>query len=252
MRGWVLSRGPVLLLVGGHGSSLTVVVTALTACYRRHMDPSVLRVSSEMRVAQSLKDELVRRDGIGSDLPPMLHLLREGQTLAWLVVGEDDVADLDPFLSAVGTLIGLSDADEACYMSEGFAIVPGGSEHGDYQARFAAGDPEVYECLAFAAGHFSGRFHAALSEYRYEGRRIRWLGTRTSDDLGEGLLARTYEQAWAYQDRRKAEGFPTLPIADLAVAVGCQMAVVPILRPRRPDGPCGCESGRMAAECCWG
>lgn len=196
------------------------------------MDPSALRATREMRCAQEFKSAVTARSGPGTDLTPTLRVIHEGRTLAWV---DAPSGDLRTSFDALATILAMSSADEVTYIADIYGTVGDDDSTRDADLRFAAGDPAVREGILVVAGRRSGGCTSILVTYRYDGRRVRWT-ERLPEDVVSPVVQGAFEAGWDLQRDRVTRGLPVLPFPDLAQAVGCRIAVLPLLLGRQPEG----------------
>lgn len=207
--------------------------------------------TAALRRAKAMKDDIVRRDGIGEDLVPHLDLWNDGEPwmTAFLSGGGVDHAKV------IAGALGCSRCDLAVFITEGYtvtqAIVGPDPEHlrrGELAERFAAGDPGVQEGLLVALFPRGEPSTIWMVPYRYDGRTVIWGEEQRSDD-NLGLLSDA--AAYAYANRLPDDQL--LDHATLAtelMGLGCVECVGLFMEaPPARNQPCPCGSGVKAKRC---
>jgi hypothetical protein len=157
--------------------------------------------SQALDLGRDLKQHLVEREGVGTDLTPQIVLRARGRNLGSLVFP----MDLDMVYRAMAVAISWSAADEVVLINEGFrstAVDMEGYVHGDFARRFAAGDPTVQEVVTVTIATV---INVVIHEmpYRYKGRTVEWLAMRPEPpDRTEGRMPDMFRSAFAEQRRR--------------------------------------------------
>lgn len=213
-------------------------------------EPPPVASLDALRLAKLLKEDLVRMEGIGADLCPMLILHHEGQHLGVIAI----VGDQSEVLATTATAIALSDADEATHSADSYSYHPppgAGREavYGDLPRWFAEGDPYTSECLMTYTRWRDGRARCTEIPYTYDGRTLVWGDTwdpGRADDM-TGAVVAAITKGFEAQATRPA---PALTVAEIAVLLGCSVAMPVMARPPR-NKPCPCGSGLKAKLCCW-
>lgn len=126
--------------------------------------------------AREAKEELLRRQGIGTDLPPALCAWRNDQTIgyAMLTTLDNPHAELATIVEAVDAITTGWHADTIALVKEGYSTL-----HDDphdtrtLQQRFPT-DPTVHECLTISTVTHDHAVYAVLPYTATVGRRIDW------------------------------------------------------------------------------
>lgn len=216
------------------------------------MDPTDPAVDA-LQVLKPLKESAVRREGVGTNLPIIVVLMREGVDLIsfqlYKTVGRT-------YARALSTAISLTDCDTAVVGSDSFVLTDSDEaerivETGEpinLAQRFAAGDPDVTEALVVVAVDRDDLMHSAMATYTYDGRTVIWTGdsVETTYEV-EGALRNAIDVGFGLQQRRTGK---PLAAHELADRLGLAVAVPTLQAPRR-NSRCGCGSGKKAKQCCW-
>lgn len=139
--------------------------------------------------AMGMKAKTVRENGVGSDVQPLLDLRKRDYSLAVLTLVEAGERRNE----AISEAIRLFDPDFVVFISEMFVFIGTEDTHGRYApgglaAGFAAGDPDVCECVIVETLAPQGGISAWLP-YKYLGRHIEWLKPLRADGpVGGGLI----------------------------------------------------------------
>jgi hypothetical protein len=219
------------------------------------MEPSQDHTTA-LRCAVQLKECIVARDGVGSDLEPQLLLMDKRST----TIGVMPLL-MERFAAAytMAQAIGLSDCHQAIHVVEGYEFDADPEalrhhaehgEHGDLAAKFAAGDKRVLECVVVVSMYRDGACSAVRVPYTYRGRAVEWAAERWMgpEDGADGLIP---EAMGAGFDAQRGRSVRALTMVELSMRLG-----VPILMPMpepRPErnSPCPCGSGLKSKLCCW-
>jgi hypothetical protein len=204
-----------------------------------------------INAARDLKETIVRRDGPGAELLPMLGLWHDGQCLGYLVLTVDRPKVLEAFRTAVPR----TGADMIQHVHESyFGHWPdddGPSKDapiGTLEALFKAGDPHVREVVWCMTATAEKAITAALAYEYGPNRTVRWLDEpeaepKEATDLGgayAGALAEAFEDP-----NRSSE-----PLAAVGLDLGISVFTWYPVPPARNE-PCPCGSGLKAKRCCW-
>jgi hypothetical protein len=133
------------------------------------------------------KETLCRVDGVGVDLIPTLFAAHGGQLIGTATVLEDPEATAESQFTRASEAAALMrvgwSADAMCLLTEAFVGVGPAQELDNLAVAFAAGNPDVHECLFLIASTVDEVVACALP-YRYAlGRTIDW-----DPPLGETAL----------------------------------------------------------------
>lgn len=217
-----------------------------------HMEQAGTEVIKALDAARLIKEETVRREGIGADIPMMLHLRKEGLSLgiAPLLGPRDEVLDL------VVQLVGLGEADQVVHVCDAYGIQNADwyPDLNDLAKAFAAGDTNVYECLQVVSVRHDGSMSSLHAPYHYDGRKVAWDETVDifRDDDPDLTVGGDYPaammQGFALQSIRPVRA---LNPQELSAITGCTFIAPVMVKPPR-NKPCPCGSGRKAKICCWG
>lgn len=207
-------------------------------------------LAATLGLATTMKEQLVRREGAGSDIAPMLELRHDGVLLSLVAL----IGDRDTALRLVGKLVALSDADQAVMIMDSYGQAfaaddaPNSLEVGELGQRFAAGDPSVYEALHLVSMRRDGSCSALQLTYTYDRRNVVW-GEQVDLDLAAsgGAYPAVLRTAFEAQLKRPVPALMPQQMADL---LGCEM-LVPTLTPPPRNRPCPCGSETKAKHCCW-
>lgn len=208
------------------------------------MSKSLVQVA--LRTARFGKERAVRDDGIGTDLPLSLLLLRDGRPLGWGF----PYGTMEEVGRIIVGLIGFTDTDEVLMVVEAFSYLFDEKpveplNFGDLAQRFADGDPRACECLQIIKVTRTGKAEGVMAPYRYEGRRVVWDEIA---ECGAELHGGTIEMVRSGFVLQGTRPMPAMSLDTIAKVFGCD--VIETLRPRR-RGPCPCGSGRKAKACCF-
>jgi hypothetical protein len=191
------------------------------------MDPSPV-FASALRTAKQLKADIVRDEGIGADLVPVLWLFGESEDdppLGLLAIPfEDDEGNDDN--AAVGLAVALSDARRVAFVCEGYLFsgsAPGEEPDKPSAVLFAEGDPRVRECITVLGVDRDDDSAAFLSScpYRYNGRTVVWdddatLVSRDLNTLGGASVVAVGAGFRAQRTRPT----PALSVSEIANRLG--------------------------------
>lgn len=215
------------------------------------MEPAGAEIVEAIRRAQQLKEQAVRRDGVGTDITPMLHLHKEGLSLGVAILE----GEREETLSMIIAIVALSEADQVVLVYDAYGVLSPNwiPEYGDLARAFGNGNPDVYECLNATSVSADGTTTWLQSRYTYDGRTVVWA--ELSDvvtDVGIGEMDGDFPNAvrCGLQGQKERPGPPLTP-PEIAAFVGCKFVVPRMRRPLRNE-PCPCGSGRKAKLCCWG
>jgi len=204
--------------------------------------------TAAVRRAKMMKEEIVKRDGVGEDLMPCLELWIDAKP--WMTVHmSGDGVDHAPVIAAA---LAFSRCDLAVLVTEGYTVPSCDSgdtlRRGELAERFAAGDPAVVEGLVLAMFPIQGPTTLTAVAYHYDGRSVVW-GDERQADAASGRLedaarlgyAERVADAEQVEHRELAASLVTLPGVD---AVGLFVE-----KPAPRNAPCPCGSGRKAKHC---
>jgi hypothetical protein len=203
------------------------------------MDPNRMAERAFTR----LKAQLVRDEGLGTDIPTTLLTVRGSQIIGTYLLGEPTHA-----AAIIAAAIVCSDADRA-FIGADVYWQPADTPYieGDLSRRFAAGDPDVREAVTIMCVPETGPAQFITRGYRYDGRTVVW-DERTSEAVNAaGGYVRGVQLAFAERARHPTGlRFGTRPHLLGEVAVGNDQ--VGLLFALSLGCPCG--SGRAMEECC--
>jgi hypothetical protein len=214
------------------------------------------RHARAVQATRENKEALVARGGIGSDVKPLLTLMRDGAVLA----GFPLEGDRHERIELIAQIVTLSDAPFVHFADESYSedytdLTPGDAlrahvayDYGSLAKRFAAHDPRVVECVTVVTVDAELAM-LTICPYRYKGRRITWLEKTVFDDEVEGLeFGGGIPGALRRGLTNRAGRGPALPPRQISSRLNTGV----ILRPEPPrNAPCSCGSGRKAKACCW-
>jgi hypothetical protein len=213
------------------------------------MECAGIEVIQALRVSQILKEQAVRRQGVGTDVPMMLHLLKGGVSLGMATL----IGERQETISKIVAIAGLSDADQIVHVSDAYATykIDAVPDHGDLARGFADGNLDILECLNAVSVRIDGATAAVQSPYTYGGRTVIWgepidIANEIVDELG-GDYPDAVRMGFEGQ---KVRPIPALNPAEISRYLGCPFVMPVMGRPPR-NGPCPCDSGRKAKLCCW-
>lgn len=211
------------------------------------MDPIKKVARHALGAACHSKRRKVASEGVGADIVPMLDLRHGDDTLVTFAVA----GDRDDSLTRISAAIGLSDADRALFIADGFrgpiddvaTVRPG-----DLATRFGAGDLGVVEDVQVLGFDRAGPWVAISAAYRYVGRQVvfdepQTMGEGDDPTSARGAMVDALVAGFEMQAKRIG---PAKSIGFIAVAIGWLAVVdskpVPTL--------CPCGSGRLVTDCC--
>lgn len=206
-------------------------------------------LAATVAIIKTVKEQTVRRQGVGADLAPMLELRRHGVLSALAVID----GDRDRVLALLHALPAHTDVDRVVFVADAYTWTPDGEppDHGlepdELAHRFAAGDPSVTECLQLVAIDRDGTEPASIQiGYTYDRRRVVWADPEPMDIAG-GDMIDAIREGFADQATRSR---PPVGVTWLADYLGCLLVEPRLIRPPRNE-PCPCGSGTKAKHCCW-
>lgn len=209
-----------------------------------------LDVATEaLRRAKAMKEEIVKRHGVGEDLVPHLDLWVGG--LPWMTVFMNGKG-LDHAKVIVGAL-GFSRCDLAVMVTEGYSLTSSlphddRLRRGELAERFAAGDPAVREGLIIGILPREGSPRTWTVTYRYDGRAVVW-GDEDLSDNSEGIIPQA--AAFGYAHRAAEERLMDHDeLTRHLMTLGTVEAVGQFIEKAPPrNAPCPCGSGQKAKRC---
>jgi hypothetical protein len=218
--------------------------------------PSTADVDAAIAAAMELKEQIVRREGVGTDVAHMLDLRRDSTPLVTLCLK----GDRNLWLLQLEAGPALTDADTALFIVEGYgstskrlwdwATSPD-YQYGELRRLFAEGNPEVHEALMVNVRRRDGFYAFVERPYRYDGRRIEWLDAVDLDSESggqdDGEIQRALARGFEGQARRPG---PAMSGVELARFLKLEAVAYVPRRPPRNE-PCPCGSGLKAKRCCW-
>lgn len=209
------------------------------------MDPNPVAALATTRLAlREMKQDLVRTEGIGTDVPLTVMTLQGTQP-----IGSYEPSDTRQMAATIYTAVTLSDCDVVMACGEIYVDASGNGE--DLHSRFAMGDPDVKECVAFTAFFRSGEVRHSYDPYRYDGRRVVWERYEGAPVRRPTLAEARKGIAAAFEHQANRPGPPLLrpgaQLIDLGRERVCEHLMVAHFA---LVSPCVCGSGRPMNECC--
>lgn len=204
-----------------------------------------------MTTAKEQKEVVVRREGVGTDIVPLLMFVHDGVVTGAIVMDGSPYKYLEP-------AVALTDAEavvmvtECWFYRDDSAATP--EERDRHWAdkrpsqRFAEGDPNAFEALLVVTWDSTGHGTLQQAPYRYDGRRIEWL--EPGSDPIANADGDMYDAVRAGFAARAERPVPAVPLDIVASLLHTTAFEVHFVRPTRND-PCPCGSGKKAKACCW-
>lgn len=207
----------------------------------------MIGVDHALAVAKQLKEDAVKAEGVGAEVGPMLHLVRDGVMWAIVPLVDDDVDGRFTRRDLAATAVYRTPVDEAVVITEVWMSQPNVDDktRTGAERRFAAGDTDTTEGLAAVVVRQNGEAAQRFAGFRHEGRKIVWNDLEP-DTEARGPLVDALRLGFA----RRGE-LPLLDPEGLSALLGVPLATHK-LRPPARNEPCPCGSGRKAKHCCWG
>lgn len=214
-----------------------------------------VNVENSINAARLHKQRLVRDQGVGTDIHPVMEVWRDDDLLGVVYLSPRDTPTR---VAEIGATIRAFGATTVVFIMEAFYELGPTFRGGNMQQRFADGDKTVAESVMVNVLDCTGR-HSGLAvlPYRYEGRKVRWLPPPAFDesvdserhmggDLPDGVMPH-FAQSALLTDR-------TAALQEFE-ALGLELVDVPRVTPRRVDSigrnaRCPCGSGLKFKQCC--
>lgn len=202
-----------------------------------------------LRVAQSLKEAAVRREGIGTDLPMSLVMVKDGDPIAVMTL----MGTRDELLVMTYGIVAIGDADQVVQVIDAYGTLKPDSlpDHGDLARAFGAGDRSVYECLHVTSVRADGALGAIQCPYTYQGRSIVWGEVYDVAEKDPDLeIGGDFPMAMrAGFEAQRTRTRPGLSPAEIGMLLDCEVGSAKTATAGR-NRPCPCGSGRKIKHCC--
>lgn len=176
-----------------------------------------MSIETHLAHAKRMKEGLVARQGVGTDIRPQLVMRKRHRTIGVLIMPEMERERLH---ACLGLAVALSSADEVIYFVEGYGVTGAGEVegyvHGSLVERFAAGDPAVHECVLVAV--VTAVSHAVAEQpYIYRGRTVEWKESTFPTGPVEGALADVLSAGFKARAERKV---PAMTVTSIGLYLG--------------------------------
>lgn len=202
--------------------------------------------------AKKVKEDLVSRQGKGTDIKAMLDL----QGANGRVIAEVHTPTRDDALEAITAAIAATRPSIAVFMCDTYVftgstlttlMMMNDYSLGDLADRFKAGDPHVKEALWVSGRTSEGETIGHALPYEYEGRKLRWLPEQTDTATFVGDFADALERGFDLVADNVDPGAQLLRAKELGVRISTEEAIRAALPGR--NEPCFCGSGRKFKHC---
>lgn len=214
-----------------------------------------VNVETSIHAARLWKQRLVRIEGVGTDVQPVIEVWRDDDPLGVVYLHGRETPERAVEMRAAIRAFG---ATGIVFIMEAYYELGPSFGAGPMKPRFAAGDESVAEAVMVNVLECTGLdCGLAVLPYRYEGRKVRWLPPPAYDMAEDStaalggdvpdLVIPAFAEAALLTDR-------TAALQEFA-GLGLELEEVPELRPRTVDAPgrnapCPCGSGVKFKQCC--
>lgn len=214
-----------------------------------------VNVENSIRAAMIFKQRLVRTQGVGTDVRPLIEVWRDDEVMGIVYVSG---LDTPARVAEIGATIQAFGATAIVFIMEAYFELGPRFQGGDMARRFAAGDETVAESVMVNVLDHTGQ-HSGLAvlPYRYVGRKVRWLPPPAFDEAMDAQRHMSGDVPDGVMPFFAASALLTDRTAALQEfeAMGLELVEVPGVSPRQVDSTprnarCPCGSGLKFKQCC--